>query len=56
MVLRRSGIQMKLKVPSVIIDDSCNYIINANHPHFEREIKIVEREVFVWDNRLFDKP
>ncbi len=44
-----------LKVPSVIVADSYSYVINTRHPDFKKQVKIINREVFVWDNRLFDK-
>lgn len=50
-----SNSHLVLKVPSVVIDDSYNYVINVNHPRFKEKVKIIERKIFVWDNRLFDK-
>lgn len=49
-----SNSHLILKVPSVIIEDAYNYLINTNHPDFGRKVRIVDRENFVWDSRLFD--
>lgn len=40
-----------LKVPSSIIKNEYNFIINPNHPDF-KSIKIIEEEPFFFDNRL----
>lgn len=41
-----------LQVPSVIVPQESNYIINANHPEFKNHIMLVRQEEFVLDNRL----
>lgn len=41
-----------LQVPSVIVPQEFNYIINANHPEFKNSITLVRQEEFVLDNRL----
>ncbi|HEY4196325.1 MAG TPA: RES family NAD+ phosphorylase [Mucilaginibacter sp.] len=41
-----------LKVPSAIIKDDWNYIINPVHKGFQR-IKILSTETFAFDTRLF---
>ncbi|MBX9734480.1 MAG: RES family NAD+ phosphorylase [Chitinophagaceae bacterium] len=41
-----------LKVPSVIIPQEFNYIINKEHPAFASKVKLVRKEDFYWDNRL----
>ncbi|WP_294673883.1 RES family NAD+ phosphorylase [uncultured Fluviicola sp.] len=41
-----------LQVPSVIVPQEFNYIINANHPEFKNHITLVRQEEFVLDNRL----
>ena len=41
-----------LQVPSVIVPQEFNYIINANHPEFKNRITLVRQEEFVLDNRL----
>jgi RES domain-containing protein len=43
-----------LKVPSAIIKDEWNYIINPMHPGFKK-VKIVNTEPFSFDTRLFRK-
>ena len=40
-----------LKVPSVIIPNEFNYLINCNHPDFKK-IKIVKHHPFLFDERL----
>jgi RES domain-containing protein len=44
-----------LKVPSVIVPQEFNYIINTKHPDFTKLIKLFETEDFIWDERLFSK-
>lgn len=42
-----------LKVPSVIVPQECNYIINTRHPDFfSGKIALTTREEFYFDNRL----
>lgn len=42
-----------LQVPSAIIPQEFNYIININHPDFKKEnVDLVGTEAFFWDNRL----
>ena len=41
-----------LKVPSAVIPYEYNYVINAEHPLFADNIKIIRREDYFWDNRL----
>lgn len=50
-----SNSHLVLKVPSVVVNDAYNYVINTNNPYFKMKVKIIEREVFAWDNRLFDE-
>ncbi|MCM4157698.1 RES family NAD+ phosphorylase [Gramella sp. AN32] len=42
-----------LKVPSVIIQQENNYLINLRHPHFNRNVRLVRSEPYFWDERLF---
>lgn len=43
-----------LKVPSAIIIQEFNYLINLKHPDFSREtISLVRTEDYFWDDRLF---
>jgi len=42
-----------LKVPSAVILNEYNYVINSKHPDFERAIKLVRTEDYFWDDRLF---
>ncbi|MFA6944745.1 MAG: RES family NAD+ phosphorylase [Pedobacter sp.] len=41
-----------LKVPSVIIAQEYNYIINTKHPLFTKSVALKNVEDFVWDKRL----
>ena len=41
-----------LKVPSAIITQEYNYVINTEHPSFASKVKIVFQEDFYWDERL----
>jgi RES domain-containing protein len=40
-----------LKVPSALIKDEYNFVINVNHPDFKK-VSLVRTENFVWDGRL----
>lgn len=41
-----------MKVPSSIIPNEFNYLINTKHPDFTTKVKIKEVEVYQWDDRL----
>lgn len=41
-----------LKVPSAIIHQEFNYIINTKHPLFATNIRLESTEDFAWDKRL----
>ena len=41
-----------LKVPSVIIQKECNFLINTKHPDYNKKVSILEIEDFIWDERL----
>jgi len=41
-----------LEVPSAVIPQETNFILNTEHPLFRSEIYISNREDFFWDNRL----
>jgi len=43
-----------LAVPSVVIPDECNYLLNPRHPHFGK-IEIGEPQAFITDVRLSRK-
>ena len=43
-----------LRVPSVVVPDEYNYLINPSHPHFRR-IVIHPVEPFAFDERMFKK-
>jgi RES domain-containing protein len=42
-----------LKVPSAIIQQECNFIINTRHPDFTAQVRIMQTENYFWDQRLF---
>ncbi len=42
-----------LKVPSAVVKEDFNYLINPGHPEF-KEIKILRISNFPFDNRLFE--
>ncbi len=44
---------LMLKVPSVIIPNESNYIINTRHPDFQQKVHLEKTENFFWDKRLF---
>jgi RES domain-containing protein len=48
----QSNESLVLKVPSAIIPQEYNYIINTKHPLFATHIILKEVDDFVWDNRL----
>jgi len=43
-----------LKVPSAIIPQEFNYVINLNHPDFSpKTVSLVRTESYFWEKRLF---
>ena len=42
-----------IKVPSVVIPNSFNYVLNPNHPKIN-QCKIIEMAPFAYDSRLID--
>jgi len=41
-----------MRIPSAIITSEWNYVINTQHPDFEKEVKLVRSEDFFWDHRF----
>jgi RES domain-containing protein len=41
-----------LKIPSAIIINEYNYIINTKHPDFITKVNLVRTEDYFWDSRL----
>lgn len=41
-----------LKVPSVVIPQEFNYVLNTAHPAFKEEVKLIGTEAYYWDRRL----
>ena len=48
----KSKSSLILKVPSAIIPYESNYIINAEHPDFAKNVRLVRTEEYFWDDRL----
>lgn len=44
-----------LRVPSIVVDGECNYLLNPRHPDFAR-LKIGEARPFSFDPRLSNPP
>ena len=38
-----------LKVPSAVIPQEFNYMINVKHPNFNKKVKLLKTEDFFWD-------
>ena len=41
-----------LKVPSAVISQEYNYLINTKHPDFSTKVSLVRTENYFWDERL----
>lgn len=59
-ILRRIGSSwyeqqesLVLSVPSAIIPQERNFIINTTHPDFKSKVKLMKVEDYFWDERLF---
>ena len=50
----QGGESLILKVPSAVVDEEHNFIINPTHPNFKK-LKLVSAKKFAFDNRLFLK-
>jgi RES domain-containing protein len=48
----RANLYLVLKVPSVIVPEEYNYLINPKHPDMSR-LKIIHIEAFTFDTRFF---
>lgn len=48
-----TGESLILQVPSAIIPQEFNYIINTMHPDFLTSVSLVRNEEYFWDKRLF---
>jgi RES domain-containing protein len=42
-----------LQIPSVVIPQEFNYIINTNHLDFKSSVSLIKTEDYFWDDRLF---
>lgn len=43
-----------LKVPSAVIPQEHNLLINTDHPNFLTDVKLVWTEDYFWDDRLLE--
>ena len=41
-----------LKIPSAVIPQEHNYIINTKHELFKSKVKLIDVESYFWDSRL----
>ncbi len=41
-----------LKIPSAIVQQEHNYIINTKHHDFDKNVKLIRTENYFWDDRL----
>ena len=41
-----------LKVPSAVIPQEYNYVINTEHSDFKKKVKLIRTEEYFWDERL----
>jgi RES domain-containing protein len=48
----RSKQKLALKVPSAVVEEEANYLINPLHPAFKK-IDILKSKIFQFDHRLF---
>ncbi len=48
----KSNQSLILKVPSAIISQEYNYLINTKHPDFSAKVSLVRTESYFWDERL----
>jgi len=51
---KRIGTSLVLKVPSVVVKNEWNYLINPIHPSFQN-VKVVSIEEYIFDQRLMRK-
>lgn len=50
----QSNKEVVMKIPSAIIPQEHNYIINTLNPMFDTDVRIVEVSDFIWDHRFPD--
>ncbi|OYU84891.1 MAG: hypothetical protein CFE24_04485 [Flavobacterium sp. BFFFF2] len=43
---------LALKVPSALVPQESNFIINTKHPAFNKKVKVAQVDPFFWDQRL----
>jgi len=44
--------QLVLQVPSAVIPQEYNFVINTSHQDFEKKVSLLKTEDFLWDERL----
>lgn len=47
-----AGESLVLKVPSAVVVQEYNYLINTEHPDFTQAVQLVRTEDYFWDSRL----
>lgn len=48
----RKSEALLLKVPSVLIPQECNYLINTQFPDFSNHVRLLAVEEYTWDSRF----
>lgn len=48
----RNAETLLLRVPSVVIPQESNYLINTQHPDFSKQVNLFDLEPFGWDQRI----
>lgn len=44
-----------MEVPSVLVPQEKNYLINTKHPAFKEKVRLIKAEDFTWDFRLLNE-
>lgn len=48
----RQAENMVLRVPSAVIPQEHNYLVNTRHHDFEQKVKLMDVEDYFWDSRI----
>ncbi len=51
----QTGESLVLKVPSAVIPQEYNFVINTRHPEFHKKVQLIRAEPYFWDQRLFKR-
>lgn len=49
-------VHLALKVPSVVVEGEFNYLLNPRFPDFTKQVNIIDRGPFPFDQRIFIRP